>query len=1177
MSRDSRSELEEGSSASFLRELARAPERPPSEAASLDVGSVLAGRFELRGAIGRGGFGSVFEAYDRERAAVVALKVLRRSGGRSLYLFKQEFRALAELHHENLVSLYELHADGDVWFFTMELVPGTSGLQGVRGEAVSSFFRQLAAAIHYLHEAGKLHRDIKPSNVIARADGRVTLLDFGLVADIGEHHVAGLAGTRGYIAPELETGAAAGPEADWYAFGVMLADALDDAASPRLRALAERLVDPEPSRRPSGREVLEHLSAAPAQGVERGRPHLVGREEERRALDEALARARGGVTTVVLVAGASGLGKSALVADALERWRDERVTALSGRCFAEESVPYQALDPIVDALYCRLDALPREDLRARLPPDAATLARLFPVLRQLPGLTMSESDDDEVALRRRAFEAMRELLRRMGELGTLVLAIDDLQWGDLDSMTLLAEVLSAPAPLLCILAYRSDDDAAARLLAPLVSAALAVERIDLAPLAPEEAIELACALAPSERAEALAAESHGHPLFLAELARQHDGGPREPTLGALLEGRVERLPPPARAFLEVLALAGRPLGRQLCARAAASAHPEVHEPRAVSLLNAQRLLRVQRDGARETLLPYHDRIREAALARLAPATRREHHRALAVTLEEEGQGEPEELLHHYRHAGCAPEASRHAVTAAERARAALAFDHAARLYQIALDLGAAPAHELAARRADALAAAGRPRDAASAYLALSCRDDRATELEHRRRAMEQLLLAGYTAEGLEVLETLMKAVALRIPSTPLGTLASLAWLRATVLVRGLEVARAHHASSGELARIDTCWTAALGLGLVHPIGSAHLHARHLLLALRAGEPRRAARALLMEASLASVGGAHDRAARAMMHAAPLVDRCGGDLEVLGLSHLTRGIDAMVRGEWRRALGSLRGSAAAFERCAARLQLDHVRGLVMTILWMLGELGELAGDVATLLRDARDRGNRHCEMLVRLSSGALLELAADRPESALAGAREAISLTTDVDFTTHHVRALGIEMRAALYAGRRGVAWRVHGAHRRQLERSRLLHAQIVRIESCFWRAFAALDAFDAGDRDRLRAAARDAEILSGEGVAWAIALADQIGAGVAYRRGERGRALALLERAEDALRACDMLLVATASRRRRGEWLGGDAGRALVAEADTWMTAATIRAPARMTRMLAGPSPVTDL
>src|SRR4051812_32895908 len=152
----------------------------------ISPGDTLAGRFELRRRIGSGGMGEVFEAFDRDAGEVVALKTLVRADGDMLARFKREFRALQSTSHPNLVNLRELVRDGQHWFLTMELVQGGHFLEYVRGNAdkLRLALRQLVEALLVLHDSGLIHRDIKPSNVMVNRDGRVVLLDFGLVTTL---------------------------------------------------------------------------------------------------------------------------------------------------------------------------------------------------------------------------------------------------------------------------------------------------------------------------------------------------------------------------------------------------------------------------------------------------------------------------------------------------------------------------------------------------------------------------------------------------------------------------------------------------------------------------------------------------------------------------------------------------------------------------------------------------------------------------------------------------------------------------------------------------------------------------------------------------------------------------------------------------------------------------------
>ena len=224
-------------------------------------------RFKLVRLLGRGGMGVVYEALDQANGARVALKILPFLTPELVLRFKNEFRAVAGLRHPNLVRLGDLHADGDRWFFTMELVDGLDIVDHVRGEGpvtsgeaalagpgagdpagaetvrapvtplpprssrparaidprrVREVFAQLVRGLCCLHQGGKVHRDIKPSNVLVSRQGRAVVLDFGLVKDEGSHttHFAG--GTPAYMAPEQASQQEVGPSADLYSVGVML-------------------------------------------------------------------------------------------------------------------------------------------------------------------------------------------------------------------------------------------------------------------------------------------------------------------------------------------------------------------------------------------------------------------------------------------------------------------------------------------------------------------------------------------------------------------------------------------------------------------------------------------------------------------------------------------------------------------------------------------------------------------------------------------------------------------------------------------------------------------------------------------------------------------------------------------------------------------------------------------
>jgi tetratricopeptide (TPR) repeat protein len=299
-------------------------------------------------------------------------------------------------------------------------------------------------------------------------------------------------------------------------------------------------------------------------------PRFVGRERELELLldtwREAIARER----RAVFVAGEPGIGKTRVVWELVRRLDGDDTRALLGHCSPDLLVPYQ---PIVEAL---------EGLRGLCPPDelarhlrdvpSGELARLVPrLVEDLPGRGAALPSDPR-AERHRLFTAVATLLLRAARATPMVLVLEDLHWADQPTLRMLRYVLRAPAEeersgarggLLVVGTYRDTelegDDPLSELLADLHRDDLAA-RLTLTGMSQAEVARLARAVSgeaiADERARELYRATGGNPLFVRELAGQHEVGAVPERISDAIAGRLERLDPDARTLVTVAAAIG---------------------------------------------------------------------------------------------------------------------------------------------------------------------------------------------------------------------------------------------------------------------------------------------------------------------------------------------------------------------------------------------------------------------------------------------------------------------------------------------------------------------------------------------------------------------------------------------------------------------------------------------
>src|SRR2546423_803941 len=783
-------------------------------------------RFTIRRRLGAGGMGVVYEAHDQLMKKAVALKPLSRAEPDLIYRFKREFRTLADVSHPNLAALYELMSQGRHWFFTMELIKGTTFIKYVRPEnedrriedqwsalrarddevdseaetqefdsshlsmqsgemaalddlpilsspfrldeaRLRSALRQLAEGVHHLHEVGKLHRDIKPSNVLVTDEERVVILDFGLVEDVEPaNHDALIVGTPNYMSPEQGAQLPISTASDWYSVGVMLYEALtgrlpftgtfydvelrkqtrrpippvefNSSAPTDLNDLCMQLLQRRAKNRPTGSQILRALRGGHTQtGVPAAQvteAAFVGRERQLAELHAALRTSREGNTVSVYVRGLSGMGKSTLVRTFLHQVtrNSQDAIILQGRCYERESVPYKALDGVVDNLSKHLAAMRAAKAAALMPRHAPALARVFPVMLQVDAIFDERSAKSETAdlftLRRHAFEALRELLTAVARESPLIIWIDDLQWADSDSARLLEDLVRPPdgPALLLIGSFRAEDAETKPFLKQLLQHAgtESCRELLLNRLSDAETIELAHAilasaqLAGREFIDAIVHEAAGDPFLIEQLCHyaimSERRGTAAVTLATMLDERIRQLPAASRALLDTLAVAARPVNQDVAFSACGI------EGEDLQLLSAVRAARLVRSGSTAYAIElYHDRIGETLRLLLADDERRQIHRRLAQAIEARGVDDPQALYHDYLGAGETGRAAFHAEAAARKAASALAFDRAALYFRRALELMPPDANVVESRIGlrESLANAGRPAEAATGFLA----------------------------------------------------------------------------------------------------------------------------------------------------------------------------------------------------------------------------------------------------------------------------------------------------------------------------------------------------------------------------------------------------------------------------------------------------------------------------
>ncbi|MCB0967335.1 MAG: AAA family ATPase, partial [Ilumatobacter sp.] len=716
--------------------------------------------FTVEEQIGSGGFSRVYRANQHGLERPVAIKVLNATfeDERQRRTFERECRVMGQLStHPNIVTVFASALTADEHpCIVMELYAGTyRGMSNLSIAQVVDVGAKVADALAAVHDRGIVHRDIKPGNVLVDADGVAKIVDLGLAkvtndrSEPGLTHIAETLGTPAYMGPELlGAGGSADIRSDLYALGVtfyeLLAGQRPFRSSDPVELVHAHIARVPPPLSEVAPHVPQPLSAIVARlmakvadaryqsarglrlDLERCRDawrrdealppitpgerdfsetlripeRLYGREQAIAGLLSAFARARQGASELLLVAGPSGVGKSAVIREVHRPITLQRGHFIAGKCDQfNRDLPYAPLLQAIAELCRHLLSEPEESLqrwRANLleglGPNGQLIIDAVPSAQLVlgPQPPVLEVPPDESANRFRS--VFRDLLRAVSRQRPLVIFLDDLQWCDLATLQLISFVLVDPqsANLLWLGAFRDhevgDDHPLTHMQRALAEDDVVVRRIQLGPLTLADTTALVReSLTPSARdpeplAATLQARTEGNPFFLVELLRTMAGEAqdlraiakarlpeRSVALQRLAQEQLRRVPPTSRPLLEMAAVAGRDVDLDLLETLA----PTSDLKGWVGACTRASLFEVREGSLRFA----HDKVREGILAHLGLERRTSIHRRIAETLEARGTAESRylpALVHHWSVAG----------------EAAKERDYAARAGRWALESGA---------------------------------------------------------------------------------------------------------------------------------------------------------------------------------------------------------------------------------------------------------------------------------------------------------------------------------------------------------------------------------------------------------------------------------------------------------------------------------------------------------
>ncbi|MDF1666154.1 MAG: hypothetical protein P1V97_30640, partial [Planctomycetota bacterium] len=654
-------------------------------------------------------------------------------------------------------------------------------------------------------------------------------------------------------------------------------------------------------------------------------------------------------------------------------------------------------------------------------------------------------------------------------------------------------------------------------------------------------------------------------------------------LDDMIRARAGALPDHAQRILELVAVAGQPLGQRLVQ----STFKGSLDPKDIGMLRSQHFIRVRQTEDSLEWTCYHDRIRESILYGLEKGRRERIHLALANNYDSLSPIDYGLVAFHLREAGEILRAGEYTLQAAEHANQLLAFDRAAELFRLALDSGLLSKSVIPgtlAKLGDSLTNAGRGKAAGDAYLkAAEGIEGEGETLDLRQKAAQQFVTSGHIDIGLQIIREVLADVGLQLPKYGALELAAILARDLKFRFRGTKFKQRDESEipKATLLKIDTCWTVFVALNTVDFIAAVDFCMRMLIFALDAGEPRRIARAMATQAYIDANLGQMARA-RQIRRSRKLIKEATELADALNDPYVT-GYVSSLTGVCQFTFGEFKDGEESNSR-AVELLRDKCQGVPWELdtahcfhLWNLrfqGKIAEYSKLLPPLLEEAKSRGDLYAILVLGVTNWNFYLLYADRVDDADEQVssnsllcRKMVSRSAGM----HVWAGLMTQADRLLYRGEGEKAWDVIEAGWKELVDLQVLDIQFCRTEawSGYGRAAVAAAAANVDDRATLLKKAHEAvSALKSEKVVHGLPWGDLILAGIHSVSGKNALAIELLEKLEKRFLDLDMLLYAKVCLRQRGRLLGAE-GLSCVAAADVFMVEESIVKPEQIADLFA--------